>query len=221
MGNFRDILQQLSKEYPELERVRTEQGKDIAYLPWYNVAQILDDVCPTWKSEVGRHEVVGDPTTLEGRLMVEVIISIRDPESGEWISRSDWGFETFKKFSDGKVKDVPFGDVFSNAISMATRRAASRFGVGRYLYRRGKEGQPQGQGRPSGQQGQQQQGQNPPQAGPGPATEKQVAALRAIANAKGFDADQEVDATFGIRLEDLSRKEASELIDSWKKGGGQ
>ncbi len=89
----------------------------VSYVPWYNLCEILDNLAPNWEWEITA-DYHGDRTVVIGKLTIH--------GSDRSISRSATGNEN-SDCSD-------FGDPCSNAEAMAMRRAAAKFGVGRYLW---------------------------------------------------------------------------------------
>ena len=84
----------------------------VAYVDARQVADRLDKVCgpENWQT---KYTLYGD------RLFCQV--SIRNPETGEWITKEDTGTESFAEKEKGEVSD-------------AFKRAAVQWGVGRFLY---------------------------------------------------------------------------------------
>ena len=115
-----DLIQRLAAPFPpeavswrlgQLNKEKT-RGLALAYIDARDVMNRLDDVCGPfgWQSE---HIVCGDRVTCR--------LTIRDPETGEWIGKTDGAGAT----------DVE-GD--KGAYSDALKRAAVSWGIGRYLY---------------------------------------------------------------------------------------
>jgi hypothetical protein len=96
---------------------KTMGGKEITYIPCYHATSILDFYAPGWSYMVRLEHIAGK---------VACIASITIPAKEGPITREATGSE-----EDGKSG---FGDPFSNSESMALRRAAAKFGLGRYLY---------------------------------------------------------------------------------------
>ncbi len=88
------------------------RGLALAYLDARAVMNRLDEVLGVfgWQSE---HTVAGDRTICR--------LSIRDPETGEWVSRTDGAGDTDVEAEKG-------------AFSSSLKRCAVNFGIGRYLY---------------------------------------------------------------------------------------
>jgi Rad52/22 family double-strand break repair protein len=114
-----EIVADLSKDVPvKMLAEKTMGGKKITFLPWYRAARMLDYYAPGWSYEIR------SITTVADQLIVTVRLSI--PCAEGVVSREATGIE------DEEVKG--YGDTVSNACSMALRRAAALFGLGRHLY---------------------------------------------------------------------------------------
>ena len=124
-----DIVRDLSKEVdPQYLKTRRQSGDDLTYIPWYYAADLLDRYAPGWSDEVTRiesHPEVTNKNNAAGYLLLAVKITIVD-SSGTTMSRENTGVED--------LIGTGYGDGFSNAYSMAFRRAAAMFGLGRYIY---------------------------------------------------------------------------------------
>ena len=101
-------------------KVRKQGGKDLKYIPWHTVNKILDKYCPGWSWEIKRMELSSDRVFVVGCLTI--------PTADGDVSRDATGTEMLQCSS--------YGDPSSNAESMAFRRAAARFGLGLYLYKK-------------------------------------------------------------------------------------
>jgi hypothetical protein len=114
-----EIVRDLSKEIPQKYlRERKQGGNTLTYIPWHCATKLLDYYAPGWNYRVEVMHVASN-------VVVIATITILAAE-GE-ISRQATGVEE----DDAKG----YGDPFSNASSMALRRAAAHFGLGRYLYK--------------------------------------------------------------------------------------
>lgn len=117
-----DIIKDLSQRF-EAPTVKTRKqgGKDIDYIPWHTVTRILDKYAGGWS-----YRIISIQHLKEKIVMIS---EISIPSSDGTIVRQ----------ATGNEDDVTsnFGDPFSNSESMSLRRAASKFGVGRYLYNKG------------------------------------------------------------------------------------
>jgi hypothetical protein len=113
------IIADLSKPVnPQRLKTRTQGGKQLTYLPWYQAVRYLDRYAPGWSYEVRSVSQIGE------RCVVTVRISI--PCTEGLVYREATGQE---ELSCGS-----YGDPSSNAESMALRRAAAKFGLCLGLY---------------------------------------------------------------------------------------
>lgn len=89
-----------------------KRGMALAFIDARDVMNRLDEACGPfgWQTE---HTVLGTRTMCK--------LSIRDPETGEWISRTDGCGDTDYEAEKGSFSD-------------SLKRAAVTFGIGRYLY---------------------------------------------------------------------------------------
>jgi hypothetical protein len=119
-----DIIADLSKPLParliRQREVRSKGGKTVAihYIEWRTAIRALDYYAPGWSSEVRSVTEIG------GRCVVTVRLSI--PCAEGLVSREATGSE--------ETDVAGYGDPVSNAEAMALKRAASRFGLGLWLY---------------------------------------------------------------------------------------
>ena len=117
--SLKQIQTALSRPLPQsLLATKKMGGRDITYIPWYQVNRILDKYCPGWTWEIIKMELSDKTLFLVGSLSI--------PTSDGLIVRCATGNEDLNCSS--------YGDASSNAESMAFRRAAARFGLGLYLY---------------------------------------------------------------------------------------
>ena len=116
---LQDIIKDLSTEVPAtMLASKTLKGTKITFIPWYQATRLLDYYAPGWEYEV--RGIV----TVKDQLIVTVRLTIHAAEGS--FTREATGIE------DEEVSG--YGDPISNACSMALRRAAAHFGLGRYLY---------------------------------------------------------------------------------------
>jgi len=121
MKPLAEILQALKAPLPQgALATRKQGGQNITYVPWYNVAELLDRHAPGWQWQVVSVQVCGNHLVLVGRLIV--------PTADGPIVREATGSELLEVSG--------YGDPASNAEAMAFRRAAAKFGLGLYLYRK-------------------------------------------------------------------------------------
>lgn len=114
-----EIVADLSKPIPDsLLRERKQGGQTLTYIPWFNATKLLDYYAPGWSYSIEFHHI-------KDKVVAIATIIIKAAEGS--ITRQASGNEDDDK--EG------FGDPFSNSESMALRRAASKFGLGRYLYK--------------------------------------------------------------------------------------
>lgn len=113
-----EIIADLSKPIPEsLLRTRNQGGTDLTYIPWFNATRLLDLYAPGWTFKLEHKEMAG-------KIVCHAWISIVAKEL------------TVTRMASGNEDDKTskYGDPWSNSESMALRRAAAKFGLGRYLY---------------------------------------------------------------------------------------
>ena len=130
--SIEEIVKDLSADIdPQYLKTRPKNGEQLTYIPWHLVAEMLDKFAPGWSVRVTRvesHPEVTDKNNSVGYLMVGVEITLVDDQGVE-VKRENTGVED--------LVGSGYGDAFSNAYSMAFRRAAAMFGVGRYIYNKG------------------------------------------------------------------------------------
>jgi len=117
--SIREIVKDLSKPLAQKHlRKRRQGGKEILYLAWHDAVKYLDHFAPGWCYEIRSIESVA------GKLILIVRLSV--PSSEGVVYREATGQE------DEDLES--YGNSSSNSESMALRRAASKFGLGLYLY---------------------------------------------------------------------------------------
>jgi hypothetical protein len=127
MRSLADIIADLSRQIaPEDLESRKQGGTTLFYISWHRALKYLDRYAPGWSYEVK------DIYHLAGRVALVVRISI--PCAEGVVYREATGQEDEEK--------AGYGDPTSNAESMALRRAAAKFGLGLYLYDKGKKPAP-------------------------------------------------------------------------------
>jgi hypothetical protein len=119
LRSIREITKDLSKPVAKRHlRLRRQGGKEIAYISWHDAVKYLDHFAPGWCYEVRRIE------NIAGKLILTVRLSIPCAEG-----------IVYREATGQEDEDLEsYGDSSSNAESMALRRAASKFGLGLYLY---------------------------------------------------------------------------------------
>jgi len=119
LRSIREIIKDLSKPIAQKHlRKRRQGGKEIIYLAWHDAVKYLDHFAPGWCYEIRSIDSVS------GKLIMIVRLSIPSLEGivyREATGQEDEDLETY-------------GNSSSNSESMALRRAASKFGLGLYLY---------------------------------------------------------------------------------------
>lgn len=191
---FVEVLKQLSAPISkDLIRQRfgwtdkTGVDHEIDYVEWHTVADMLDRICPRWSHSVKDVRQVGELVAITASITIM------------GVTRE--GVGTGSAYDEIGIK---------KAEHDALKRAAVKFGVARELYKRDDEdvvstSQPLNFPR------------NPvAQNIAEMATTKQHAAIRAIANANGVDAEALCQELFNCKVAELSRRAASTFIDHLK-----
>ena len=116
---IREIIADLSKPLAQRHlKTRRQGGNEITYIEWHTAVKYLDLFAPGWSYAVKSVSQVGN--------LITVIASISIPCLEGVVTREATGCE------DADAKG--YGDSVSNAEAMALKRAASKFGLGLYLY---------------------------------------------------------------------------------------
>ncbi len=119
LRSIRDIVADLTKPVAKRHlRSRKQGGKDIKFLSWHDAIKYLDHYASGWNYEIRSIDSIG------GKLILIVRLSIPCLEGV--VFREATGQE------DEELES--YGNSSSNSESMALRRAASKFGLGLYLY---------------------------------------------------------------------------------------
>lgn len=128
-----EILADLSKPIPGKYIERLKDKGNAPYIPWYHACSLLDRCTGGhWDYAIPSMHSTGD------RLFVTARITLYAAEGS--FSRDAIGTELLKrevtdrKTGEVSIAELAYGDPSSNAESMALRRAASKFGLARYLY---------------------------------------------------------------------------------------
>ena len=117
--SIREIIEDLSKPLdPRHLKTRKQGNTNLTYIEWHTAVKYLDLFAPGWGYHVPSVQLVGN--------LVTVVASISIPCAEGVITREATGCEE----SDAKG----YGDALSNSEAMALKRAASKFGLGLYLY---------------------------------------------------------------------------------------
>ena len=121
--SIREIVKDLSKPVAKRHlRKRKQGGKEIFYIAWHDAIKYLDHYASGWNYEIRSINSIG------GKLILTVRLSVPCSEGvvyREATGQEDEDLETY-------------GNSSSNSESMALRRAASKFGLGLYLYAQNK-----------------------------------------------------------------------------------
>ena len=133
--SLKQVQEVLGRQLPaNMLETKTQSGTRISYIPWHTVNSILDKYCPGWTWEIRQVHATDERLFLVGRITI--------PTSEGNIYREASGTETLKEWTKNKstgemqLREIAYGDPSSNAESMAFRRAAARFGLGLYLYKK-------------------------------------------------------------------------------------
>jgi hypothetical protein len=101
-------------------KTRKQGGHELTYIEWHTAVKYLDLFAAGWSYHVRSVAQVGN--------LVTVIAAISIPCLEGVITREATGCEE----ADAKG----YGDAVSNSEAMALKRAASKFGLGLYLYQK-------------------------------------------------------------------------------------
>ena len=190
--DFSSTLRELRKNVdPSLlrrrEGLRDQSGmpKAVEYVEWHTVADILDSTAPNWEHTIKDIRSIGD------HAVVTVAITI------DGVTRE--GIGTGSNRSEIGIK---------KAEHDALKRAAVKFGIARDLYKRELDSENGTQWDTSAR----------PEDPVGRSiselvTPRQLGMLRAIARERNIDLDAECAQTMNCRVNELSRRAASYLID--------
>ena len=119
LRSIRDIVADLTKPVAQRHlRTRRQGGRDIKYIAWHDAIKYLDHYAGGWSYEIRSIESIGGKLILIVRLSIPCLEGI--------VYREATGQEDEELDS--------YGNSSSNSESMALRRAASKFGLGLYLY---------------------------------------------------------------------------------------
>lgn len=116
-----DIKRELYKRHPDSERVFRKGGADLTYIPWHEATRILDAATyGFWEYGIVNISVY------DKEVVVHVTVTIHAKE----------GVFCVDGQGSEDVNMKGYGDAFSNAESMAYRRACAKLGLGLYLYKK-------------------------------------------------------------------------------------
>ena len=166
-------------------RDRSGNPRTVDYVEWHTVADILDSTAPNWAHTIKDIRSIGD------HAVVTVAITI------DGVTRE--GIGTGSNRSEIGIK---------KAEHDALKRAAVKFGIARDLYKREFDGIETGQenigDRPENPMG---------KSIADLVTPRQLGMIRALARERGVDVEAECAQLMNCRVNELSRRAASYLID--------
>lgn len=123
----------LTQEVPErlISLKEEREGEWLPYLSWYVVTAILDHMAPGWEWRLEEPTLHLTGLDTVGIVVVRGTLTLVHTQGRT--ARDGIGNETLVTRGElgGKRR---YGDPYSNAESMALRRAAVKFGLGRRLY---------------------------------------------------------------------------------------
>lgn len=206
---FTSTLRELRKNVsPEMLRQR-EGWRDrngnvrtVEYIEWHTVADILDETAPNWAHTVKDIRVLGDFVTVTVAITVE---GVTREGIGTGSARSEMGIK--------------------KAEHDALKRAAVKFGIARELYKREFDAISRDENENgktvSEPKAKQEMVSDHPDGVKDPIartiadliTTKQMGMIRAIARERKIDADAECAGLMNCKINELSRRAASILID--------
>ena len=121
-----EIIALLSRPLPdELLKTKPRKNKsggtiNITFIEWHTAVRILDKYAPGWNYEIRSVTPVGGSVVVVARITI--------PCADGYVFREATGIED---------EDLGgYGDPASNAEAMALKRAAAKFGLGLYLYKK-------------------------------------------------------------------------------------
>ena len=137
---IKQICAALSRPLPaDKTDTKPKGGNQITFIPWYKACSLLERYAPGWEYDV-------DVVPMADRVIVKATITIHAKDGT--FKRSSTGEETLKEMDskgvakvdkNGNTKEHPYGSPATNAEGQALRRAASKFGLGLYLYSQNKK----------------------------------------------------------------------------------
>jgi hypothetical protein len=121
LRSINEIIADLSKPIAERHlRMRAQGGKQLAYISWDTAVRYLDHYAPGWTFEIRNVIAIGERCVVVARVSIPCLEGV--------VHREATGTE------DEELRG--YGDPSSNAEAMALKRAASKFGLGLYLYQK-------------------------------------------------------------------------------------
>lgn len=119
---IQEIIADLSKPLPARHlKTKTLKNTQITFIEWHTAVKLLDFYAPGWCYEVRNIYQVGTQLVCVARITINA--------SDGFFHREATGIEEEDKGG--------YGDAASNAEAMALKRAAAKFGLGLYLYKKG------------------------------------------------------------------------------------
>jgi hypothetical protein len=198
---YQDIRQQLSQPVPQ-DRIssRPQGNSKTAVIHFVNVTDykdLLDERAGIWEAFVQHYSQVGDNICVVVRLRIHADDGIFEQDGT--------GIESLFVNS--------YGDPFSNAYAQAFRRACEGHGLSRELWRNKPYAQAAADDMPANVRQR--------QAPPAPArrelrelaTSKQLGKIRSLGRQIRVDVEEISRAEFNCDVRDLSKRDASKLID--------
>ncbi len=169
----------------------------VDYVEWHTVADILDEHAPNWEHTVKDIRAIGEIVT------ITVAITI------DGVTRE--GIGTGRADSETGIK---------KAEHDALKRAAVKFGIARELYKREFETVEQDDVFAPAAKHEDRASIDPVAKSLGDmVTAKQLGMIRAIAREKAIEADHECSSFLGCRVDELSKRAASEFIEHLQRFG--
>lgn len=116
-----EILNNLKAPIPSrLISQKKLKGNSIDYVAWFDLCDLLDDLCDYWEWEIKDVQQIGENLSLIG------VLTIHGEDKS--LTRMATGIE--------EINCSSYGDPSSNAEAMALRRCCAKFGLGRDLWRK-------------------------------------------------------------------------------------
>lgn len=196
---FAETLKEL-KQHVDPNLIRQREGwrdrngnvQMVDYLEWHTVADILDELAPSWQSTVKDIRQIGDLMAVTVAITIDGIT--RDG-IGTGLAQTEMGIK--------------------KAEHDALKRAAVKFGVGRELYKKESDVIEREGGSASSYSGSSDGGfpTNPVARSLGElVTARQMGMIRAIARDLNIDPDEECNAVMACNVDELTKRAASALI---------
>lgn len=194
--NFSSTLRELRKNVDRnllrhREGWRDKDGnvRTIEYIEWHTVADILDEIAPNWAHTVKDIRPIGDFMTVTVAITID---GVTREGIGTGSARSEMGIK--------------------KAEHDALKRAAVKFGIARDLYKREFDAI-YSRGRHEMEAEEKVAAEPVARSISEIITTRQIGMIHAIARERGIDAENECKQWMNCRVNELSRKAASTLID--------